>query len=144
MAYSTKADLELRCGGADGLRALADHDGDGFADQVVWEQAIVDADALINQHAAKQFTVPFTAPSAGVVALSARLAVYFLRSWRGTLTPEDVRAHEADVRLLEGMSEGRLLPDQDPVPAKHSIRRDAVTDRPTSKDVGRRKMGGFS
>ena len=59
MAYSTQADLESACGGAERLVQLADWDRDGIPDPPRIADAITKADALIDSFASKQFHVPF-------------------------------------------------------------------------------------
>lgn len=144
MAYSTQAQVQVRAGGEAGLVALADHDGDTLVDTDVVDSAIADADRLINTYAAKQFTVPFDPVPTVIESMSARMAVYFLRSYRGVLTREDIEAHTADQLWLKALADGEVIPDQDPVPPKHSIRQDASSsEMPSSRDVSRKKLRGF-
>jgi phage gp36-like protein len=146
MAYCTQSDVQIAAGGEKNLRALADQDGDGFADDAVITAAISRADSLINVHLAKQVKVPIAAEyvTDEVKNRSAELAVYFMRKQNGTLSEEMVKDHELVLKELGNLATGVLALDADPAPPKHSSRVDQVGARPSSKAVSRRKLDGYS
>lgn len=144
MAYSVEADVRNAAGGANTLKQLLDRNADGTADTGVLDAAIEEADALIDSYASKRFAVPFETPSTQVVKLSARLAVFFLRRGRSVLTAADMAAYESDEKWLIALAAGDVLPGVEPIPTKGQIVRDRATARPTSKDVSRDKLKGFT
>lgn len=143
MPYSTESDVRLACGGAEQLRQVSDQNGDGYVDDDVIARAISRADGLIDKHMAKQWAVPFTNPVIEDVRnLSAELAAYFLRSWKGMLTEADVTAHKLHLAELEALAKGDTVPT-DPPPAPASTRIDKSSTRPSSMAVSRRALRGF-
>ena len=126
------------------LVALADLDSDGQEDSGAVTSAIAVADSLIDTYASKRFFVPFAAPLPEAIRwLSARLAVYALRRSKQALTAGDLAAHADDLKWLELLSNGEVLPGIEPIPGKGSIVRDRASARPSSKDVSRQKLKGF-
>lgn len=144
MPYCTESDVRNAAGGANTLKQLLDRNADGTADTGVLDEAIVEADALIDSYASKRFAVPFATPSPQIVKLSARLAVHFLRRGRSVLTQADLVAHESDEKWLKALADGDVLPGVEPIPTKGQIVRDAATPRSSSKDVSRAKLKGFT
>ncbi len=142
MAYCTRAQLEVACGGAAALLQLSDQDGNGVEDPTVVDQAMNDAAGFIDSYASRRFSVPM-ATSTTLAAINARLARYYLREARRMLTESDVSSYEADIKWLVGLGNGEVLPGVEPLPPKSSIMRDAATARPASKDVSRTKLKGF-
>lgn len=144
MPYCVEADVTNAAGGATTLKQLLDRNADGNADAGVLDAAIAEADALIDSYASTRFFVPFAVPPTQIKKLSARLAVYFLRRGRSTLTAGDVTAYESDEKWLIALSEGKVLPGTDPLPSKGSIIVDKATPRSSLKDVSRAKLKGFA
>jgi phage gp36-like protein len=144
MAYSTTADVQNAAGGAAMLTALSDFDGDGAQDAAVIAAAIAAADAEIDSYAHKRFRTPFAATvPPKIVELSARLAVFKMRTQRNTLTQGDIEVHTADTKWLEGLRDGDNDPGVEPMPTKSSLMVDEAGQRDSIKDVSRNSMKGF-
>ena len=121
MAYCTYADIEMRLG-ADDLAALADHDGDGVADEDVVAQAITSAESLMDSYLGVRCAVTVALPGGGcpevVRTRAVNLAVYFLRLGRDSVT-EDARAqYEDDIEWLNGVAAGRASLGVEPPPGE--------------------------
>lgn len=147
-AYCNESDLETAAGGPDAYVQLFDFDVDGSADEAVVLKAITRAERLINSYVAKQYTVPVTSPESAVEELrdiAAELAVYFTKGWKGghTISQQEIDHHEQTVKWLEGVAKGEIQLASDPVPAKHSSRRDEVVARSDSFAVSRSKLRGI-
>ena len=143
MAYCTRADIVQAVGGESKLRQLTDREGTGSVDETVVTAAIATADALIDTYANKRFSVPFDPVPPAIKELSKRIARYTLRDERGTLTEGDLKTHEADVKWLDALQKGEVSPGIEPQPTKSSLVRDAATERPSAKAVGRAQLKGF-
>ncbi len=121
MTYCMQTDIETRIG-TDDLVALADHDGDGVADEAVVTQAIQSAEALIDSYLAMRFSVPVLAgdgsPPPALTTRAVNLAVYLLRLGRDSVT-EDARAqYEDDLAWLAGVAAGRVALGTEEAPAE--------------------------
>lgn len=144
MAYSTLADCQLAAGGSEKLVQLTDYDRDGVSDAGVVDAAIADADAQINSYLQKRFAVPIAAPVPGtIVKLSARLAIYELRTQRQMVTESDVTRNERDIKWLEEVRDGANVPGVEPLPAKSSLQVDKAGTRDTTKLTSRERLKGF-
>lgn len=146
MAYSTSSDVETAVGGAARLLQLTDRDGDGVygaEDAAVVAAAIAEADALIDSYASKRFATPFATPPTTIVKLSARLARYALRSQQNCLSQADVTSYESDVKWLEALAKGEVLPGGSTVPEKAPIVNDRVSTPRSTKEVARLKLKGY-
>lgn len=144
MAYSSQADLEQAVGGPVHLVQLADWDQDRVADVAVIAGAIADADAEINSYVNKQYAVPLAVVPVAVKNLSARRAKFRLRSARGMVDQFTKDEYDADTKWLEGVRDGLISLGVEPIPAPAAMRVDAVSERPSAKDVSRKKLYGFS
>lgn len=146
--YCNESDLETASGGPDAFVQLFDFDADGAADAQVITKAITRAERVVNSYVAKQYTVPVTEPASAVDELrdiAAELAVYFTKGWRGghTISQQEIDHHTETIKWLEGVSKGEIQLASDPVPAKHSSRRDGVIERGDGFDVSRKKLRGI-
>jgi phage gp36-like protein len=106
MAYCTMSDVETRIG-ADRLAALADHDGDGSADQAVVDRAIEDAGGLIDSYLAARYEVPVSPVPERLRSCAVSLAVYFLALGRDSVTPDVRTSYRSELRWLEDAASGR-------------------------------------
>lgn len=105
MSYITEADLITRFGQTE-ITQLADRDGDGQPDTAVVDQALADADALINGHLQAVHTLPLTTVPELVKMLAGDIARYQLYEDRATETVQ--KRYDAAVRTLEKIAAGRM------------------------------------
>jgi len=105
MAYSTKQDLLNRIS-QDTLIQLTDTTGSGSVDDVVLQNAIDDADSLINSMVSPVYRVPLASVPRVVRELSATMAIYRLHLFRsadpGVWKDEYARA----LSFLQSVAEG--------------------------------------
>jgi phage gp36-like protein len=120
MAYCTCDDLETRLGLED-LNALADHDGDGLADDSVVGQAIASAQAVIDSYLATRFSVPVSPVPQALATRAVNLAVYFLKLGRDSVTDDARAQYEDDVAWLREVVAGRVSLGIAPGPAESSL-----------------------
>lgn len=145
MAYSTTADLQQAAGGADRLVQLADWDNDRVADATPIANAIAAADGEINSYINKQYLVPLAVPVPQVIVdTSARIAKYRLAVARGMVDQFIKDEHTEDVKWLESLRDGTNSLGVEPIPVQASMRIDAYSPRPTTKDISRLKLKGFT
>lgn len=149
MPYCVQADVQTAAGGAKRLAQLVDWDGDAAVDSAEVTAAIASADSDINRYSSSRYTVPLTPVPEGAKRMSADLAVYRLKKWRGVLDDADRVWFEANVAnergtgWLQQLAEGLVTWDSDPEPAKHSRVRDDYHERSSDKDMSREKSKGF-
>lgn len=144
MAYSVSADLQQAVGGADRLVQIADWDGDGVADASVIASAIAGADAEIDTYAVKLFTTPFNPVPTAIREISARIARFKIADARGVATEAWQTQYAKDLEWLDALAKGQVAPGPDPFPAKSSVVVDKVVTRPSTKEIGREALKGFS
>lgn len=108
MPYATLADMTARFG-EDELRQLTDRALPqlGAIDSAVLDQAIADADGLIDGHLGARFAVPIAAPlPPELVRVACDCARFFLHD---QAVPEAVRErHEDGLRWLRSVADGKL------------------------------------
>jgi phage gp36-like protein len=142
--YATQADLENACGGTQRLVQLTDWNNDRTADADRITSALESASAEVSSYLAKQRYVPLALPYPQmVIAVTARIARYRLAASRSRATQQDRDDFESDTKWLVGVSDGTIKLDVDPQPLQASDRIDGFSERPTSKDISRSKLGGF-
>lgn len=111
MAYCTYQDVETRLG-AEQLAALADYDADGDADQAVVEQAMRDAQALMDSYLGVRYRVPVELDDGGCPeALTVRavnLTVYLLQLGRDSVPDNAYAQHRDDVAWLNQVAAGQV------------------------------------
>jgi phage gp36-like protein len=144
MAYSVSADVQQAIGGAARLLQLADHDGNGVIDTGVVDDAIAEADAIINSYARKVREVPISPIPEIIKRMSANLTVWVLKRRRGALDDTDVINHQDDIQWLTNLSVGKVDLGVNPAPAASPHNVPTVTERPCSKAVSRESMKGFA
>jgi len=106
MAYSTKADMEKRLT-RDELVSLADLNEDGNPDTDVIDQAIADADALIDSYVrVRGLDVPLSPVPTSVRQASVLLAQYNLQLGRGSVTEDIGKARDDVVKWLTDIAAG--------------------------------------
>ena len=143
MPYSVQADVQTAAGGEKRLAQLVDWNGDSSVDAAEVTKAIAAADSLINSHSARRYAVPLNPVPDRCKQLSADLAVFYLKKWRGVLDEHDMTWFEGELKWLGQLAKGEVTWDTDPEPSKHSRVIDGVHDRPSDKEVGRSPLKGF-
>jgi len=105
MTYATKDDLYARFGETEILE-LADRDGDSIADSGVVEQALADADAMIDSYLSGRYDVPLADPPAQIVTIACDLAR--ARLWTGEPPSAVTEALRSARDFLQRVSDGKL------------------------------------
>lgn len=114
MSYATVANLETRFGAAEVLQ-LSDRDGNGTADAGVIQQALDDADALINGHLAARYQLPLASVPPVLVQYACDIARFLLFK---DAAPEVVaRRYQDALRFLERVASGTISLGVQPAPA---------------------------
>lgn len=108
MAYATLAHLVERYGNAEVLRA-ADRDGDGVADEVAVERAIIDASEEINSYLARRYQLPLAQVPGLVTRLACDITMYRLSADPGAYTEEKRERYDDAVRELKAIAAGDTL-----------------------------------
>jgi len=126
MAYCIEAQVQVEAGGARALDQLTDQGGSGNRDTAVLDQAIADADALINSYVAKQRAVPLSPVPDVIRKSSQEIAVYLLRAQKRMVTELEQATHDSRMRWLEQVAKGYVTLGVDPQPAKSALVSPAV------------------
>lgn len=106
--YTSKVQLEKRLT-PQHLIELSDDDGDGVADDDVVDQAIADADAMIDAYLRSRYVVPFATVPSIIESISAVIAINNLFSRRReTVSPEHQMRYEKAVELLDNIFRGMI------------------------------------
>jgi phage gp36-like protein len=133
MPYSTLATVQIAIGGLTNLIKATDQDGNGTGVNMdVLNQAINEADSIINSYLRKQWAVPLN-PAPDVVAnLSAGWAARNLRRnlYKGLKQPEDADQEAVDREWLMAVAKGDVSLDVtvSPTPAPDRIDKAAPRD----------------
>ena len=142
--YTDRDSVELAAGGAERLTQLTDYDRDGAEDSGVVEAVIADAEALVESYARKVFEVPFAPVPPIIKTISTKLAVYFLRERRDSVTDANRLDHEDRLQWLSNLAKGVVDPGISPAPGGSGHNRSSSTARPSSKAVSRESLKGYS
>lgn len=143
--YATRVDVVRSAGGTARLLQIADQDGDSKEDTNLVDDAIVEAEAMINSYVRKKREVPLPVPIPDMIrTMAANLAVYTLKMWRDALTDADVVLQEQRIAWLENFAAGKVSLGVNPAPPPSPHNRPAATDRPSSKAVSRENLKGFA
>lgn len=140
MAYCIQSDLEEQISEAD-LIQLTDDDNAGVVDAGVVTRAIDDADAEINGHCGKQYSVPFSTVPPIIRKLSVDIAIYNLCARRGGAPEDRKERYDNAIKFLTGVATGKnALGEDDPDESSSSHKPEiSSNDRIFSRD----KMEGF-
>lgn len=113
---------------------LTDDENTLTVNQVRVNEAIAQADSVINSYCATRHTVPFTAPVPAIIkAMSVDIAVYNLYSRRVEEIPETrSERYKNAIRLLEGIAKGTITLGVAPAPV--ALREGGVKTNKTKKD----------
>jgi phage gp36-like protein len=147
VAYSTSAQVQIAVGGLARLTELTDLENTGATSPIAAtvNQAIADADGVINSYLGKRFAVPLATVPDTISMLSARWAARVLRQnkYNGQPLQDDIDREKIDREWLDGVSQGKYSLGIEPVPPKASMVTDAVGPRDPSLLVSRQTMKGF-
>ncbi len=142
MAYATQTDMEDRFGAAE-LVKLTDRDDPpaGQIDAAVLARAIADAEAEINGYLAGRYALPLASVPAVLARIACDLARYYLYDdW----TNEPVRdRYEDAVRLLKGISEGKIALGIDPATQDPVTPSGAASSTAATRVFSRDTMRGY-
>lgn len=144
MAYASQTDLEDACGGAARLVQFTDWNNDRVADADRITSALDKAAGEMDSYIVKQRAVPLANPTPKVKEVNAVIALYALARARGMVNEQLRTDYEDALKWLDGVSKGTIMLDVDPQPTAASSRIDAYSSRPSTKDVSRAKLKGFS
>lgn len=111
--YAEIADVE-RAIGVDTLRAIADHNGDGIADNAVIEAALDDASALADTYLDDVQPLP-SPPPAALRRAVITIATHYMRSPRALNTEDSREDYKQTIKWLEAIAAGKatLVPQPD-------------------------------
>jgi phage gp36-like protein len=147
MAYATRADLENAAGGSDRLADLTDLDGTGSGDvnQAVLDDAIADADALIDSYIGRNQRVPLSDPVPRSVArVSADEALFILRQRKQMVGDVERERHADNLHWLEQAAKGFVVLGVDAGLPKSSVVRPAVVEtQDDDREDTRKKLEGL-
>lgn len=142
--YTDRNGIVNTAGGEERLVQLSDYDKDGSEDADAINDAINDAEALIDSYARKLFETPFKAPLPPIiVTMAKKLSVYNLKERRGVINDADRIEHEDRIKWLENLAAGKVDPGISPAPGPSGHNRSTATERPSSKRVSRESLKGF-
>ncbi len=142
--YATRADIVFAAGGEERLLQLTDPNSDGLEDDDVINEAIIDAESLINSYVRKKREVPVSPVPPVLRKLAAKLAVYALKEQRDAVTESDTLLQGDRIHWLEGFSKGTVVLGVNPAPTASPHNQPSASERPTSKSVSRRNLEGYS
>lgn len=142
--YATDADVQLAAGGVERLLQIADHDNDAEIDPGLVDDALAEAEALINSYVRKVRETPVTPVPEILKRMAANIAVYVLKMRRCMLTEGDAMLQDQRVAWLEGLASGKIVLGVNPSPAPSALNCANASERPTSKAVSRENLKGFS
>ena len=105
MQYATRSDMENRFGESE-LIALTDRQRDGVINDTVLNQALADANALIDVYIAGRYPTPLASIPPALVGKTCDLARYNLYD---DVCPESIKQRHSDaIRFLEQIAAGRI------------------------------------
>lgn len=142
--YSTRADVVLAAGGVERLVQLTDYDNSGEEDTDLVNDALCEAEGVIDSYLRKRFEVPLQVVPELVRRTAANMAVHVLKSRRDAITEKDVLEQEQRIKWLEGIKDGSIDPGVSPKLAKSPHNNPVSSERPSSKAVSRENLKGFS
>lgn len=147
MPYSSLAAVQIAIGGREKLIQATDQDGAGAGiNQEVLDQAINEADSIINSYLRKQWAVPLNPVPDVISNLSAAWAARNLRRnlYNGLKQPEDADQEAVDREWLLAVAKGEVSLDITiaPAPAPDRIDKAAPRDSTMKISVSRLRFYG--
>ncbi len=143
MPYCTLSDIEKLIP-QDTIIQLTDDEDTGSVNQARVDEAIAQADSIIDSYCGTRYSVPFSTVPDIVKTLSVDIAIYNLYSRRVEEIPEtrDQRYRNA-IRQLEGIARGTISIGEDPEPAVHSEGGSESNKTTNDRIFTRDKLEGF-
>lgn len=142
--YSSRADVVLAAGGVSRLVQISDFDGDGEEDALLVDDALCEAEGVVNSYVRKRYEVPLAPVPEIIRRLTANLAVYILKSRRDAVCEKDAVEQEQRLEWLKGLAEGNIDPGVDITSPSSPTNKPSATARPSSKKVSRESLKGFA
>lgn len=140
MAYTVTADLVFAAGGQPNLTDLADHDSDGSADAAVLTRAQEEADRWIDGYAYRLYSnnpgLPFVTVPGPIRDIAAQETIYRLKTYRNTVTADDLELRKQRVADLERLERGIWNPvAADPYPIGQGGGTPCAVETPEHRDA---------
>lgn len=136
MPYATQDKMQEVAGGADRFLALTDFDGDGAIDAIVVASAMAAADSWVDGYIPQRYVPESFTPSAELVELASREAVYRIKTDRTMVSQVDIDDHKSREMYLREIRSGRVRPDVITTDKTRSV-------RPAIVRLGGRRDGFF-
>lgn len=133
MAYCTLTDVQRRLPSLF-INVLTNDAGGNTLVQEPFDEAVEDADSLINSYLRSRYAVPFATTPKVVNRIAVDLVIYFLYQRKSDMEMTDaIRARYKDsISLLEGIQTGRV--NIDDVPSGETVIPAIVKTNKTSAD----------
>ena len=106
MAYASYSSLVKQHGEDEVIRS-ADRDGDGVADVNVVDQALADADGIIDSRIGVVYKLPLQIIPPVLIAYAGDIALYKMSGATATYTEEKRKRYEDALRWLEDIADGK-------------------------------------
>lgn len=146
MAYCTQLQVQNAVGGPAVLLQLTDlaNANAPTIDSTVVDQAIAEADSLINSYVGHRFAVPLSPIPVVITNLSAAWTARVLRrnKYNGQPLQDDLDREETDRKWLELVAKGMVSLGIEPslTPASEAL--DIASTRDSTKQISRRRLRG--
>lgn len=115
MPYASYSSLVKQHGEAEVINS-ADRDEDGVADADVVDQALADADGIINSRIAVAYKLPLQVVPPVLVAYAGDIALYKMSGATSTYTEEKRQRYDDAIRWLDQIAKGLAVLDGVPEP----------------------------
>lgn len=141
MPYASYSSL-VKQHGEDEVVRSADRDGDGVADVDVVDQALVDADGIINSRIGVKYKLPLQIVPPVLIAYAGDIALYKMSGATSTYTEEKRTRYEDAIKWLDQLAKGLAVLDGQPEPeSKGAANNIRVVAQP--REFSRDKLGGI-
>ena len=143
MPYSTQATVQIAIGGLKKLVEATDQENlTGAVVVAVLDQAINEADAIINSYLRKQWSVPLNPVPDVIANLSASWAARNLRRnlFNGLKQPEDADQEAVDREWLTAVAKGEISVDVTVAPTKAPDRIDSAQPRDSTMKISSARL----
>jgi len=141
MPYCTLSNIKAMMDEDEIIRFTDDYDA-GIINTSVTDKAIAGADALIDSHIAKRYSVPVSPVPDIVLDLAVDIAIYKIYSRRSQPPDEIRRKYDDAVKYLEKVAAGKII-IPDATAAATSTSDTAVTITSGTRKFSRTTLEGF-